>query len=184
MNLRSASLSAVAAAMLAAAVPNGAQAAVEAGGLNCRSPGGVGFILGAVLNFDCIFSPTSGGPPQHYVATVRRVGVDLGFTQGVTMGWVVFAPTGILHPGDLAGNYGGVDASATFGVGVGANALVGGSNNSIALQPLSAQTQTGLNVAAGFTGLELRTALAYEPAPLRHYGYHHVHQHHHHHHVH
>jgi hypothetical protein len=41
-------------------------------------------------------------------------------------------------------------------VGVGANALVGGSNNTIALQPLSVQGQTGLSVAAGVAGLELR----------------------------
>ena len=181
MNLRSASISAAVAALLMTAVPQGAQAAVEAGQLNCRSPGGVGFILGAVLNFDCIFLPTIGGPQQHYVATVRRFGVDLGFTQSVSMGWMVFAPTGILHPGDLAGNYGGLDANASLGVGFGANALVGGSNNSIALQPVSAQAQTGLNIAAGFTGLELRPALAYEPPPHR---YAHYHVHHHHHHVH
>ena len=58
--------------------------------------------------------------------------------------------------GDLSGNYGGAAASATVGVGVGANALVGGSNNTIALQPLSVQGQTGLSVAAGVAGLELR----------------------------
>ena len=54
------------------------------------------------------------------------------------------------------GTYVGASASATVGVGVGANALVGGSNNTIALQPLSVQGQTGLGVAAGVAGLELR----------------------------
>jgi hypothetical protein len=181
MNFRNASFSAVAAAMLVASVPHAAHAIVEAGGLNCRSPGGVGFIVGAVLNFDCVYSPAAGGPPQHYVATIRRVGLDLGFTQGISMGWMVFAPTGFLRPGDLAGNYGGVDANASIGVGFGANALVGGSNNAIELQPISAQAQTGLNVAAGFADLELRPALAYEPPLPRHYGHYHVHYHHHHH---
>ena len=47
--------------------------------------------------------------------------------------------------------------SATFAVGLGANVLVGGSNKSFALQPVSIQTQTGLNVAAGVTELELRS---------------------------
>jgi len=42
-----------------------------------------------------------------------------------------------------------VTASATVGIGVGANVLVGGSGNSIALQPLSVEGTTGLNVAAG-----------------------------------
>ena len=55
----------------------------------------------------------------------------------------------------------GVDVGvvrATVGVGVGANALVGGSNNTIALQPVSVQGQTGLSVAAGVAGLDLRPA--------------------------
>jgi hypothetical protein len=34
--------------------------------------------------------------------------------------------------------------------------LVGGSNNSIALQPLSLQGQVGVNIAAGLESLELR----------------------------
>jgi hypothetical protein len=33
--------------------------------------------------------------------------------------------------------------------------LVGGSNNTIALQPLSLQGQTGLSIAAGVAGMEL-----------------------------
>ena len=37
----------------------------------------------------------------------------------------------------------------TVVAGVGANALVGGSNHSVALQPLSVQGQVGLNAAAG-----------------------------------
>jgi len=65
------------------------------------------------------------------------------------MVWSVVAPTLNPAPGSLSGSYGGVTASATVGIGVGANVLVGGSGNSIALQPLSAEGTTGLNVAAG-----------------------------------
>ena len=43
-----------------------------------------------------------------------------------------------------------------MGLGVGANALVGGSNNSVALQPVSVQGQQGLNVAVGISQLQLR----------------------------
>jgi hypothetical protein len=183
MSLRLTCLSAVTAATVIAAATTGARANVEAGGLNCRSPGGVGFIVGAVLNFDCVFFPSAGGPPHHYFGTMRRVGVDLGFTQNVSIGWVVFAPTGIIHPGDLAGNYGGVQAGASFGVGLGANAMIGGSNNSFALQPISGQAQAGLNVAAGLTGMELRLAPEYygRPAPRRyaHFALRHRHVHHH-----
>ena len=169
MTLRIPCLSAFTAALLmVAAVPTGAEANVEVGGMSCRSPGGVGFGVGAVLNFECVFVPSAGGPAHRYVATVRRVGLDLGYTQNVSLGWVVFAPTAIIHPGDLAGSYGGVQAAATVGIGVGANALVGGSNNSFALQPVSTQGQSGLSVAAGLAGLELRWVPVYAPRYERH----------------
>ncbi len=62
--------------------------------------------------------------------------------------WVVVAPTTNLDHGALAGEYGGVSAEVTVGLGLGANVLVGG-GNSIALQPVSISGQRGLNVAAG-----------------------------------
>jgi len=71
--------------------------------------------------------------------------------------WAVFAPT-TRRIGALAGNYGGTSAEATVGAGLGANVLVGGSDRTIALQPLSVQGQAGLNVAAGVTELILRPA--------------------------
>jgi hypothetical protein len=176
MTLRVLCLSAIAAALLmAAAVPTCAKADVQVGGLSCRSGGGVGFVVGAVLNFDCVFVPSVGGRPQHYVAQIRRIGVDLGYSQNVSMGWAVFSATSYIHPGDLTGNYGGVQGSATVGVGLGANALVGGSNNAFALQPVSGQAQTGLSVSAGFAGLELRPAGPYGYAPPHHYYRHHRH---------
>jgi hypothetical protein len=42
------------------------------------------------------------------------------------------------------------------GAGVGANILIGGSNRTVELQPLSVQEQTGVNVAAGVAEIELR----------------------------
>jgi hypothetical protein len=41
-------------------------------------------------------------------------------------------------------------------VGAGANVLVGGFHNSIALQPVSIEGQNGLNVAAGVAELSLK----------------------------
>jgi hypothetical protein len=57
--------------------------------------------------------------------------------------------------GALAGTYGGASAEATLAIGVGANVLVGGSNQAFALQPLSVQGQIGLNFAVGITNLTL-----------------------------
>jgi len=90
------------------------------------------------------------------VATIRKVGLDLGITEETALAWGVYAPVARLGPGDLAGDYAGAQGSASIGVGAGGNFLVGGSNNTIALQPLSVQGQVGLNVAAGLESLELR----------------------------
>ena len=74
---------------------------------------------------------------------------------GGVMVWAVYAPTS-RPAGALAGTYGGASAEATVGAGLGANVLVGGSNRTIQLQPLSVQGQTGLNIAAGVSGIDLR----------------------------
>jgi hypothetical protein len=144
-----------AAVMMTALLPSSAQAWVQAGRLDCRSAGGATFVVGAVVQFRCMFYPAYGGRPHRYFATLHRLGVDLGFNNGVGLGWSVFAPTRYIGRGDLAGNYGGVQANASVGIGAGANALVGGSNNSFALQPFSGQAQSGLNVSAGVAGLTL-----------------------------
>ena len=68
---------------------------------------------------------------------------------------MVFAEQSGYVPGSLAGEYVGVSAEETVIVGLGANALVGGNENTIALQPLSIQGQVGLNLAVGVTRMVL-----------------------------
>jgi len=128
---------------------------VQVGILECRGGASIGFIVGSVTHLGCVLR-VDGYPEDRYVATIRKVGVDIGITQESALAWGVFAPVRYLGPGDLAGNYVGAQGSATIGVGAGGNVLVGGSNNSLALQPLSLQGQIGLNVAAGLESLELR----------------------------
>src|SRR5579864_9137142 len=128
---------------------------VQVGVLECRGGASIGFIVGSVTNLGCVLR-VNGRPDDFYVATIRKVGVDLGITQETALAWGVFAPAKWLGSGDLSGNYAGAQGSATIGVGAGGNVLVGGSNNSIALQPLSLQGQVGLSVAAGLESLELR----------------------------
>ena len=132
-----------------------APARVEVGVLECRGSTS-SFVVGSVTELGCMFRPSGGGPAEPYRATLRRAGVDLGFNQQVVVAWAVWAPSRGSPSYNLSGNYGGAAASATFGVGLGASALVGGSGSTIALQPLSGQAQTGLSVAAGVAGLELR----------------------------
>jgi hypothetical protein len=82
--------------------------------------------------------------------------VDLGFTNAATVIWGVVAGSRELAPGALAGDYGGVSAAAAVGIGAGANVLVGGSNRSVSLQPVSVEGNTGLNIAAGIGAIRLR----------------------------
>ena len=131
---------------------------VKAGALTCNVAGGFGFIFGSSRSVNCTFAPV-GGAPQQYVGSIDKFGVDIGFTRGGVLIWTVFAPTTSPAPGALAGSFGGVTAGATAVVGVGANVLVGGSNKTISLQPLSIEGNTGLNVAAGVAAL----TLTYQP---------------------
>ncbi len=127
---------------------------VQVGVLNCSVQGGTGFIVGSTKTLSCQFNKQSGS--ENYRGQISKFGLDIGQTTQSTIAWAVFAPSVNISSGALQGNYGGVTAEATVGVGLGANVLVGGSSQSIALQPVSVQAQQGLNIAAGVAALELR----------------------------
>jgi hypothetical protein len=131
-----------------------AQADVRVGVMTCDMDSGFGYVLGSSRDLHCTFVPAAGAP-EHYEGTISKFGVDIGYVQNAVMVWTVVAPSVALPPGSLAGSYGGATASATVGVGVGANMLVGGSSDTISLQPLSIQGGTGLNVAGGFASISL-----------------------------
>jgi hypothetical protein len=172
--MRLSTLAIATAALVASFASANALPAVRAGVLQCQGGQNVGFVVGSVSNLECVFQ-SEGRRPEPYIATVHRFGVDLGFTDQTEFSWAVDAPTDRLGRGELAGNYSGVGANASVGVGFGGNFLVGGAENAYALQPISLQGQTGLNVAAGVAGLEL------EPVHYVHRGYRrHYHRHHHH----
>jgi len=146
-----------AAVVAVATVPADAQPRrVQVGTLACSISAGIGMVVASQRNVSCNFQP-DGGPPEAYTGTLTRVGVDVGFTSGGAMVWGVFADTN-RYAGMLTGTYAGATAEATVAAGLGANVLVGGSNHSVALQPLSVQGQVGLNVAAGVGALELHLA--------------------------
>lgn len=149
---------AVAASALAfAAAPAAAQTRVQVGVLTCQMAPNVSFIIGSVREMTCTMRPSVKGVPKGtYTGVVRRFGLDIGVTGQGTLVWTVLAPTTKIGVKDLRGTYAGVSANAALGVGLGANALVGGSNNTIALQPLSVEGQTGFNVALGVAELTLR----------------------------
>lgn len=153
------SAAAAALALAAAASPALAQSArppSKLGVLECNVGAGVGLIITSSKPLSCTFtSSRRGGPREGYVGTVRKFGLDVGATGKGRLVWAVFAPTNSWRPGALAGEYGGATAEATVGAGLGANVLVGGSDRTISLQPVSVQAQTGINFAIGVADLKL-----------------------------
>jgi Protein of unknown function (DUF992) len=135
--------------------PAYAQGGAQVGTLTCNVAGGWGFVFGSSKGIRCNFARV-GGRPEHYTGSINKFGVDIGFTQGGVLVWAVLAPTANLAPGALSGRYVGATGSASVGVGVGANVLVGGSHRTISLQPVSVEGNTGLNVAAGIGDMSLR----------------------------
>ncbi|HEX7725834.1 MAG TPA: DUF992 domain-containing protein [Rhizomicrobium sp.] len=136
-----------------AAVPASA-AGVKVGVLTCHVSSGWGFVFGSSKDLRCVYRPHHGA--EHYIGTVNKYGVDIGYTESSVIVWGVIAPTSDLKPGALEGDYAGATASASVGVGVGANVLVGGFDKSITLQPISISGEKGLNVAAGIGAINLK----------------------------
>lgn len=142
------------AALVATASAASAQARVQVGTIDCEGGPNVGYVIGSSTQFHCVFR-AQGRRPEPYLANVQRIGIDLGMTEQTGFAWTVFAPTYRIGRGDLSGSYGGVGGNASVGIGGGGNLLWGGSQNTYALQPLSLQGQTGLNVTGGIVGVEL-----------------------------
>ena len=140
-------------AMVAASAAAGER--TQVGELRCDVSGGIGLVVGSQQTLNCTFLPSVPGPAEHYIGTLTKIGVDVGISKGGVMVWTVFAPTD-RRGGALAGSYGGATAEAAIGAGAGANVLLGGSERTTQLQPLSLESETGLNLAAGVAGIDLR----------------------------
>lgn len=150
-------LAAATAGALAFATPAFAkgEAGVKVGTLTCNVESGWGFVFGSSKDVHCSYTPDKGKPAR-YTGEINKFGVDLGYSEGGVMIWVVVAPTSDVGPDALEGEYGGASAGVSVGIGGSANVLIGGLDKSIALQPLSLEGHKGLNIAAGIAGLELK----------------------------
>jgi hypothetical protein len=156
MNIRAILCAGSVAVLVTTAQTAVAQQGVKIGALRCDVAAGLGLIITSSKDMRCVFT-SAGGHREHYYGTIRKFGLDIGATNQGVLAWDVFAPSEGPKRGALAGDYVGVDASATVGAGIGANALVGGFGRSFTLQPLSIQAQTGLALAAGVASMTLRS---------------------------
>jgi hypothetical protein len=154
-----ASIGALALASQAQAAPHG----VKVGLLTCHVESGWGYIVGSSKGMHCDYQPNQG-EVDRYNGSISKLGVDIGYSNSAVIVWDVVAPSSDIRPGALQGDYAGATAAVTVGGGVGAHVLLGGFDKSIALQPVSVEGNTGLDIAAGVGEMSLRRA---EPIPAR-----------------
>jgi len=127
---------------------------VRQGMLTCRTSASVGLIVGSTQRLACQFRANNGWT-QNYVGRMNRVGLDIGITAGGVMAWAVLGSSSAIKPGALTGRFVGASGDISLGVGAGANVLIGGTAQSVSLQPLSLEGQVGINLALGVAGLTL-----------------------------
>ena len=132
-----------------------AQSWTQVGMLNCTLAPSVGLLVVAQQRMACRFASSAPYPPQNYSGVMTQVGVELGVTAGGVLAWAVFAPTVGPAFAGLAGEYVGASGDVSVGLGLGANVLIGGSERSVALQPLSVEGSAGLNLQLGISNLQL-----------------------------
>jgi len=150
-------IAAAAVVILAAAPAQSQSSRVRVGGLTCNVAPGIGLIIGSNKSMSCTYQSVDGWS-ERYSGNIIIVGADIGVTDSKTIAWAVWAPVKQGGRGALAGGYGGTSAEVTLAAGLGANVLVGGFQNSFMLQPVSVSGQTGANVAAGVSGIQLTPA--------------------------
>lgn len=152
---------AVTAALLAGASWSGPAYAtedgkLELGYLECDMVRDEGNVLLSEQSFTCTFKPAKDSRPvEIYTATTEKVGIDLSKTEQETVRWAVLAAGYPKSTGALAGDYAGVAADASLGVGAGARLLVGGFKDTITLQPLSISTQEGYGLSLAIESMDL-----------------------------
>lgn len=123
--------------------------------LECTIEGGLGLLIGSSKAAECTFTHQDDSVEQ-YTGELSKLGIDIGVSGESFLKWVVFTPLGNqIGSYALAGQYIGASAGASLGIGLGANALIGGTDKKIGLQPLSIEGKTGLNLAVGLSSLTL-----------------------------
>jgi hypothetical protein len=131
-----------------------AETTVKAGMLTCHVSSGWAFVFGSTRDLRCVYS--GNGRDEDYTGKISKFGVDIGYLKSGVLVWAVLAPSTDLRPGALSGDYGGLTAGASAGVGGNANVLIGGSTKSISLQPVSIEGDKGINIAAGIAAISLK----------------------------
>ncbi|WP_245426781.1 DUF992 domain-containing protein [Mesorhizobium sp. YM1C-6-2] len=150
-------LAPLAGAALALMITGPAWSKTQIGMLKCDTSIGIGEILVRKQTMTCVFTHTDG-KTENYTGKVHQYGVEIGMVEEGHLAWAVYAVSPASGTGALAGKYGGVDAAAAAGIGLGADVLVGGTGEAFSLQPLAVEGEPGIGIAAGVEQVELVAA--------------------------
>jgi len=125
--------------------------------LTCKTvPGSaLSLIVHSTEGVKCSFKANAGGTEYYKGETGVGLGFDVSFDRETTMTYAVMSANVKAGDYQLAGKYFGGGGSATVGVGLGVQALIGGGNKNVSLQPVAISGSTGAGVSGGITYLYL-----------------------------
>lgn len=138
-----------------------ASADVVVGVLNCTTvPGSrINLLIRSTSDITCEFTDADGNSEKYNGESGIALGLDLSFKSEETFAFsVISANKANAGSHALAGKYGGARATASAGVGLGAAALVGGSDDNFGLNPLALSAEKGIGASAGIGFLYLEAA--------------------------
>jgi len=129
------------------------------GTLNCNVSGSVGLIFGSSKELTCVFI-TNSGQTERYQGSIKKFGIDIGFTKAAHVLWHVYSLGTDRSAGALDGQFAGGQESVAVGASAGGTGLFGGRNSEIILESVSlAEKSAGLNFADGIAEMSLKPAM-------------------------
>ena len=163
MPIRALSLAALAAVMPCR--PGGtrqapARRATQIGTLACDVSGGVGMIVTSKKAMVCTFTNVARRVARSMRARSASSASTSARRPAARCVWTVFAPTVAPCAARSRANMPAPRPRRPSSAGSARTCCVGGSNRSIALQPVSVGGQAGLNLAVGVADLQLRSVRA------------------------
>ena len=127
------------------------------GVLTCTKTGtGVTYVLHSRNPVECTYDGV-GGSQKYTGIDGILLGIDLEIEQKAAFVYLVIGGTW-KDKSSLEGAFVGAKVSATFGVGLAAQAGLGGIGNDVSLVPLGAGVQAGIGVTAGISYLSIQGA--------------------------
>ena len=136
-----------------AALPAAAEPGVNVGGLTCDTSAAIDTIVMQRQDIRCVFAPADGGPLQ-FSGHFDAYGLAIGMVFRGKLAWACSRPHRRWRATGSPAPIGPVRAGVVWWRRR-LNLLVGDTNNTLTLQPLSAEGHVGANVVGGIARMTL-----------------------------